>query len=638
MRNIILVLFIIICCTNLVMADSSSSITKTNVYVGTKSKAANLAANELCTYLSKMTKKEYSKTGIKEKAGIIITINNNLKPDSFNIYKNKDKLIIEGGNSRGCLYGSYHVLETLGVTWPLPTKAFEFTPKISTVRWGNKYSSEPALERRGYSLANVDNTQYILDFIDYMGKQKCNYIFMHNINLTGDRLKQVTKALQDREMYVAYGGHGLPKMLPRELFDSHPEYFRMINGKRSKEYNLCPSSEAALDIVSQNIKNWISKYSQLSDSVVFQIWPDDLVGIGWCHCPKCKNLSESDQYMMVLNGIGKRNPNFKDKISFLSYHTTLPAPEKIKPSSNISPLMYAPRERCYKHAIGECNINKEYENFLKKNISKLPKDADVFEYYYDCVLFRHLAFPLHKIIGEDVKRYISNGASGIIPLHFGNFSDLAYGINIYVTAKSLWRGEGSETDAINFCKEMYGNAWQDMKTYYDELEIMVSTATETCGYRAIENPDTRYPMKSKDGYQYMPFEKIRNRDIQAIITPQRILKADVALTSAYSKADKKQKARIKSQEDMWTFTKKELEVIKDTVYVTSVFDETMASNNKKEKKRLTQICKLAAQKELNNGIFFNKTIKPTDFVKYIGDKARKLMADSITDIENRLSK
>lgn len=631
----ILLLAILTLC--LTCACYAQNIIKTGVYNNNGGKAAILASNELCKYLSQMTGKTYTTTNTKSQAGFILNINQKIKPDGFQISYSNGQLIIEGGNSRGCLYGAYEALENFGITWTLPTKRYENIPKVSNLKWkSGTIKSQPALDRRGYTLANVDDTEYILDFIEYMAKQKCNYLFMHNISLSSGRMEKVKAALNDREMYFAYGGHGLPGMLPRNLFESHPEYFRMANGVRKNDYNFCPSSDAALDIVAENVKNWMSIYTALADSVVFQIWADDLAGNGWCECDKCKKYSESEQYLMSLNGIAKRLKTSKDKISFLSYHTTLPAPINVTADNNFVPLMYAPRERCYNHTIDGCQINKEYENYFINNAKVFPKNADIFEYYFDCVLFRQMSVPLQNIIGKDVTKYIANGASGMVPLHFGRFSDLAYGINTYVTAKAMWRGGEDKKDTDNFCKEMYGNAWKEMRTYYNELETLAGTAYEACEYEAIENPDLRYPMVPPYTNAYKSFNKKRSEDIIKAITAERIKKTEEAINKAYQETNDIQRERVIEQKAMWAYTKDEIDVIKSTVYVSAQLEDALKSNNNNLKDNLIDICNTASQKAIDNAATLKTSIQAFGCQKAEGDVEKPAMASGIQNMAEKL--
>ena len=55
---------------------------------------------------------------------------------------------------------------------------------------------------------------------------------------------------------------------------------------------------------------------------------------------------------------------------------------------------WAPRERCYSHAIDDpaCAINPRYFDSLKRYIDIFEGRGHVFEYYADAILFGGLGF------------------------------------------------------------------------------------------------------------------------------------------------------------------------------------------------------------------------------------------------------
>ena len=56
-------------------------------------------------------------------------------------------------------------------------------------------------------------------------------------------------------IYVEYQEHAMAELLPRALYDGHPEYFRMDEqGNRVNDYNCCPSSAEAMEIIARNAK------------------------------------------------------------------------------------------------------------------------------------------------------------------------------------------------------------------------------------------------------------------------------------------------------------------------------------------------------------------------------------------------
>src|SRR6185369_5177594 len=100
-----------------------------------------------------------------------------------------------------------------------------------------------------------------------------------------------------------------------------------------------------------------------------------------------------------------------------------------------------PRERCYRHALGECEANKRYLKYLKGLVKAVPSEPEVFEYYHDAILSRYMPVPMYPTIGKDVKVYREAGIDGLDSLYLQTYSDWAFGINTYALGKALWRGE-----------------------------------------------------------------------------------------------------------------------------------------------------------------------------------------------------
>ena len=66
--------------------------------------------------------------------------------------------------------------------------------------------------------------------------------------------EKLLKECNKLKIYVEYESHVLKEVLPRKLFDVHPEYFRMDpDGIRQQNHNMCFSSEGAYKVIENNI-------------------------------------------------------------------------------------------------------------------------------------------------------------------------------------------------------------------------------------------------------------------------------------------------------------------------------------------------------------------------------------------------
>ena len=550
------------------------------------------AASELADYLNRMMGVDYQ-VAKEEKpaknAAVRLGIDNTLAHDGYHIFIKAGYVKIDGGSWRGCLYGCYEFLKELGCYFPLPGKDKEYIPKLTQIDPGDiDIKSEPAVGTRAIDMAVMTYSDDLLVMIDYMAKNKYNDIVFHGGVIPEDFLLKIKQELIKRDMAFEWGGHYLPGYLPRDLFKEHPEYFRMENGKRTPELNMCPSSEEGADIIAGNsLKDWI-RLKDVPRFEVLHIWVDDLTGGGWCSCPKCAGLSCSEQALKIVNEVAKRLPLPEGTtLSHIAYHETIEyVPTKVKANDRVN-LLYAARERCYKNAMGQGKANSQYYKWLKEQYEAMPVKAQVFEYYQDPVLFRQLPMPLHPVIGKDIQAYHAVGVDRIGSLAFQTYGEYAYGVNYYVLGKCLWRGKGDAVDIKEYCKGLYGPSAEDMETYFDMLYEFCATAMETDGYEGYA--DMRFP-------PYQAFTKEHAEKLAPLVTKEHIQKIENKLNQGLAGSVEPYRSRIKIQIELWKVAKLEVPAIYYTLVSAYKTPEILASKGSEaERVELIKNTKIAVE-------------------------------------------
>ncbi|MGH7918210.1 MAG: hypothetical protein ACREQE_12125, partial [Candidatus Binataceae bacterium] len=123
-------------------------------------------------------------------------------------------------------------------------------------------------------------------------------------------------------------------------------------------------------------------------------------------------------------------------VAYLAYHDTLAPDPKLRPQSNVW-FEWAPRERCYSHAIDDsaCEVNPRYFDALKRYIDLFDGRGHVFEYYADAILFGGLGFATPTIIVRDLRAYRALGLGSGSCLTFGAWSSLVYPVNLDAFAR-----------------------------------------------------------------------------------------------------------------------------------------------------------------------------------------------------------
>ena len=200
---------------------------------------------------------------------------------------------------------------------------------------------------------------------------------------------RLLEKLRNAGVQVEWEVHALSWLLPRSLFEAHPEYFRMNEeGQRTPDHNLCCSNAEALEAVRQNAALLAKRMP--SDTHRYHFWLDD-VSQCRCRCPKCEGLTAADQALTVYNAIleGIRRTDSQAKQCYLAYHDANTAPVSVRPAEGIY-LEYAPFMRDHHRPLADPESQKN-EAEIKALPALLecfgPEDAQALDYWLDNSLF-----------------------------------------------------------------------------------------------------------------------------------------------------------------------------------------------------------------------------------------------------------
>ena len=248
----------------------------------------------------------------------------------------------------------------------------------------------------------------------------------------------------------------MAELLPRAIYDEHPEYFRMDEqGNRVNDYNCCPSSQEALEIIARNAKARAEKYPPTNHKYYF--WLDD--GGNKCFCDKCRDLNDSDQALLIENRIieALREVDDKAMLAHLSYQNTLVPPAKVKPAEGVF-LEFAPFFRTWERPLDEREAQRagmqithgEYLDALEANLKVFPAEtAQVLEYWMDISLVSDWKKPARQltwhgdVFRSDIATYARLGIRNITAYaiyldadYVDTFHDVSF---VYDYGKVLWK-------------------------------------------------------------------------------------------------------------------------------------------------------------------------------------------------------
>lgn len=256
-------------------------------------------------------------------------------------------------------------------------------------------NNEPYFEMRGIvaSWNDVKNSSKI-DYIQIAKDCGINTFSIFNADRNSLAWKKFLEDCNAANIDIEYQEHMLAFVLPRGLFDEHPDYFRMDErGFRVNDANGCPSSLGALMEISKNARKIGNDYRPTNNRYYF--WMDD--GGDICYCDQCKNYNAADQALIfenvIIEALKEINPNAM--LAHLCYHNTIEAPSIIKPADDIF-LEFAPFTRSWEAPLSDTWVkssrstltHSDYLQALKSNLKIFPiETAQVLEYWMDVSLF-----------------------------------------------------------------------------------------------------------------------------------------------------------------------------------------------------------------------------------------------------------
>jgi hypothetical protein len=412
----------------------------------------------------------------------------NLREDGFVLRSMGPDVVILGKGSRSILYGCYAFLERQGVRWYFPGKQYEVVPH-HTLDWNShlRVSESPAFPKR-ILFYWPNNYSSVVDWIDFCAKVRLNRLAFHYTWPARDWYivlrPRLLPELQKRGMEIEVAGHFLSTFLPRTVFPEHPDWFRMNErGNRINDFNLNPFNQEALDYLASGAFQYVQ---QMPEASLFHLWADDIEGGGWSHEPGKEDYSPSDQALLVSNYLVKK---LREKLphanlAYLAYHDTVYPSRLVKPEPGLI-YFYAPRERCYAHALNDptCDLNHKYAQALENGLPAFGSaNAEVFEYYADQILYENMTNPpIPEVLSADLKYYHKLGipAVGALMTETSNFVTPL--VNMFLYPQALWDPQRDLNQSLQEYATLYFGD-PNLTGYFQNLSRGMEDVLKVCFY------------------------------------------------------------------------------------------------------------------------------------------------------------
>jgi len=380
-----------------------------------------------------------------------------LGPDGFVLRTDGNRLIIAGGQPRGTLNGVYTLLEEkLGVRW--------FTPELEHV---------PRLDRLVLPKLNETRIPILQNRDVYWREMMRNADFAARHRLNGQHYSLTAKHGGPFTVYYPFV-HSFDALVPQNLYEKHPEYFPLINGKRKSGYvQRCLSNPDVLKISIDRVRQWLKEHP---DATVISVSQNDTINN--CHCDQCKELDDAEgspaaSLLKFVNAVAEAieqdYPNIR--IDTLAYQYTRKPPKTIRPRRNVI-VRLCSIECCFSHPLETCPSDKN-QRFRDDIIAWGPVAPLLYVWDYTTD-FGHYQqpFPNFDSLQANVRFFVKHGVKSLFEQ--GNYSGGGNGemgpLRAYVLAKLLWNPETDVQKHINeFVAAYYGKAGPKILEYINAI-------------------------------------------------------------------------------------------------------------------------------------------------------------------------
>ncbi|MGV3767753.1 MAG: DUF4838 domain-containing protein [Chitinophagaceae bacterium] len=364
-----------------------------------------------------------------------------VKGEGFDIRTIGKNLYITGGNGQGVVYGVYTFLEKY-----LGCRKYAAGPAFVP---NNPDISIPVISER-------EIPSFVFRQVFYPESNDPEYLAWHKLH-------------QFEDLWGLWG-HSFFKIIPPgTYFNTHPEYFAEVDGKRQPS-QLCLSNNAVLDLTVSYLRKAITANP---DALYWSIGQED--GGVFCTCSSCSEVYEAEgghagNLVRFLNKVAARFP--EQYFTTLAYGPTSKAPRQTAPAQNVFILL--------------SNIDVYREESLEKapSASAFRKDVDgwkhlsaqLFIWDYTTQFTNYLSpFPAYLHAAANMRYYQRNQVKGAFVQGSGDgFGDMSEW-NSYLYAALLWNPAANQDSLFrDFTNGYYGKAAEEVRRYVSALAQQVT--------------------------------------------------------------------------------------------------------------------------------------------------------------------
>jgi hypothetical protein len=363
-----------------------------------------------------------------------------------------NRILLAGGRPRGTLYAvSRFLQDACGVRW--------WTP------WASEIPHQPTLRISRINVRAKPAFEYRVPYwrcafdADWSWRNLCN-----------GQSSQLTMEQGGCVAYT-YFVHSFYELVPPETyFSKHPEWFSLVNGRRTDvNAQLCLSNPKLRDFVVERVKEALRKSPEAR---IISVSQNDCFNP--CECPNCKALDDAEgahagSMIAFVNYVAEKiGPEFPNvAVDTLAYQYTRKPPAMIRPRPNVIVRLCSI----------ECNFREPLDSTSN---AAFAADIRGWEqktgrlYIWDYVTdFGHYLqpFPDWFTLGPNLRFFEAHHVQGVFEEGaYNTFGAEMAELRAWVLAQLLWNPRQDDRGLIReFLNGYYGAAGKPLERY---LELM----------------------------------------------------------------------------------------------------------------------------------------------------------------------
>ena len=476
-------------------------------------KPERFAAEELQRYLSAATGGEFPilDASASDEPGFLVGAVGRslveplpeLSEDGYVMRRVGDQIALLGGSPRATLYAAYHFLERyIGCRWLEPGD--DAIPTLSRIAVGDIDDVEEPVYTFRSVLSFPFTAERCVKEADWLAKNRLNWTHPGiNHPHTWEECRGAETVMPEvvkRGLHTLWGGHTFQTWIPTDVyFETHPEFFGLIDGKRIPQVNdkgsLCLSNPQLQQEVAGNILRFAAENPDID---VLDIWMNDTVD--WCECENCERMDGDPSYIEHAETFSVEGKPQKSRAYYAFVNNVARMVGAENPTLRLGPLAYARTFEPPHELKVEPNVIVGFTNFTRSTINSLlddsganagsklnmiyvetirrwqghadPENLFIYEYYDYPLTFNPFSEYRTNVqqMAEELKWYPKVGIRQMSTEGAGE--DYWRPMVMYVYGRLVWNPEQSyEAIMEDFCRHAYGDVADQMLEFWKIQEL-----------------------------------------------------------------------------------------------------------------------------------------------------------------------